>query len=183
MKRNILEKAIQEKSLIGIRTNSLEWGESIIGFIVDIEELFFTINEIDENGFLIGNTQIAIDDVINIDIDDRYQKRLMFIYNNNSKFNANERFTVWKKGDELIPYLKVLIENSKIGTFYFNEEDYLTGNILKYDENYVMFKNIGIEGDEDGFSYYPLDSLIGLRYNSIEEQKIEILYKNNTVFY
>jgi len=46
-----------------------------------------------------------------------------------------------------------------------------------------MFKNIGIEGDEDGFSYYPLDSLIGLRYNSIEEQKIEILYKNNTVFY
>jgi len=85
-----------------IRTTSLELVESIIGFIVEIEELFFTINEIDENGFLIGNTQIAIDDVINIDIDDRYQKRLMFIYNNNSKFNANERFTVWKKGDELI---------------------------------------------------------------------------------
>jgi len=183
MKRNILEKAIQEKTLIGIRTNSLEWGESIIGFIVDMDDMFFTINEIDENGFLIGNTQIAIDDVINIDIDDRYQKRLMFIHYNNSKFNPNERITIWKRGDEIIPFLNVLIGNRKIATFYFKEDDYLTGNILKYDENYVMFKNIGIEGDEDGFSYYPLDNLIGLRYNGVEEQKIQILYENNTAFY
>ncbi len=183
MKKNILEKAYDEKSLIGIRTNSQEWGESIIGFIVEIDESFFIINEIDENGFLIGNTQIAIEDVINIDIDDRYQKRLMFIYDNSSKFSINNRVTIWKEGKELLPHLKMLIENGKIATFFFNEDDYVTGQILEYDESYVMFKNIGREGDDDGFSYYPLDALIGVRYDSVEEQKIEILHENITTFY
>lgn len=183
MKKEILEKAINEKILVGIRTNMLEWGESIIGFIVDLGESFFTINEIDENGFLIGNTQISIDDVINIDINDRYQRRMMFIYNNNSAFNINERVTIWKEGKELTPHIKILIEDKKIATFYLNENDYVTGFVLKYDKTYLMIQNIGNEGDEDGTSYYPIDKLIGMRYNGIEEQKIKLLYENRTSFY
>lgn len=183
MKKNILQKAYKEKFLIGIRTSSLEWGESIIGFIIEIDDSFLIINEIDENGFLIGNTQIAIEDVFNIDIDDRYQKRLKFIYENNSKISINNRVTIWKEGKELLPYLKMLIENRKIATFFFNEDDYVTGQILKYDETYVMFENIGREGDNDGFSYYPLNALIGVRYDGVEEQKIEILHENIITFY
>lgn len=183
MKKEILEKAIKEKTLVGIRTNMLEWGESIIGFIVDLGESFFTINEIDENGFLIGNTQISIDDVINIDINDRYQRRMMFIYNNNSAFNINERVTIWKEGEELMPHIKILIEDKIIATLYLNENDYVTGFVLKYNKTYVIIQNIGNEGDEDGTSYYPIDKLIGMRYNGIEEQKIKLLYENRTSFY
>jgi len=183
LKKSLLESAIKEKSLIGIRTNSLEWGESIIGFVVELDESYFTLNEIDEYGFLIGKTQIAIEDVINIEIDDRYQRRLMYIYNNSSTFNMNERITIWKEGKELIPHIKTLIEYKKIATYYLNEDDYVIGFALKYDKTYVMIKNIGSEGDEDGTSYYPIDKFVGLRYNGIEEQKIKLLYENRTSFY
>ena len=183
MIKTLLENAIKEKSLIGIRTKSLDWGESIIGFIIQFGGSYFTINEIDEYGFLIGKTQIAIEDVINIDVDDRYQKRLTYIYNNNSTFKINERITIWKEGEELIPNIKALIENKIVATFYLIEDDYVIGFALKYDKTYVMIKNIGSEGDEDGTSYYPIDKFIGLRYNSIEEQKIKLLYENRTSFY
>jgi hypothetical protein len=183
MIKNLLENAIKENTLIGIRTNSLDWGELIIGFIVKLEESYFTINEIDEYGLFIGNTIIAIEDVINIEINDRYQKRLKFIFDNSSTLKPNNRITIWKEALDLIPHINYLIENGKITTLYYDEDDYVTGVILKFDEDYLKIKNIGREGDEDGMSYYPIDKLIGLRYDGIEEQKIQLLYENRTTFY
>jgi len=48
MKKKVLELAYKEKSLIGVRTISIDSDESIIGFIVSMDETYFTINEIDE---------------------------------------------------------------------------------------------------------------------------------------
>ena len=183
MQQSFLKKALKDKSLIGIRTHSQDWGESIIGFIVKMDETSFLINEIDEYGSYIGTTSIEIEDVINIDVDDRYQKRLTFIHDNVLTFNINNRITVWKEGQMLIPYFNDLIENKTITTFYFNEDDYATGVVLKYDEAQIMINNIGSEGDEDGISCHYIDRLIGLRYNGLEEQKIKLLYENRALFY
>jgi len=46
-----------------------------------------------------------------------------------------------------------------------------------------MINNIGREGDDDGTSYYPIDKLIGLKYDGLEEQKIKLLYENRSKFY
>ncbi len=183
MNKKLLENAIKEKSLIGIRTNSTDWGESIIGFIVGIEETFFTINEIDEYGLFIGNTIIAIQDIVNIEINDRYQKRLKFIHENSSMFKPNNRISIWKSDVELFPNFKFLNENQIITTFYFDEDDYVIGIIIKFNKESILIKNIGREGDDDGMSCYPIVKIIGLRYNSIEEQKIKLLYENRACFY
>jgi hypothetical protein len=183
MKKSLLESALNEKSLIGIRTNSEDWGESIIGFIIGLDDSYFTINEIDEYGFYIGSTIKEIESIVNIDIDDRYIKRLKFIHDHVSTFNINSRKTIWKEGSSLIPHFKNLIESKTIVTFYFNEEDYVTGTILKFDEDYVLINNIGREGDEDGISCQHINKLIGLRYNSLKEQKIKLLYENRSSFY
>jgi len=183
MKKTLLENALKDKSLIGVRTSSLDWGESIIGFVTTLEESFFTINEIDEYGAFIGKTTMAIGDVINVEINDRYQKRLKFIHDNNSILKPNNRITIWKEGAELISYFKALIEDEKITTLYFDEDDYVIGVIIKYDEDCIMLKNISIEGDEDGTSCYHISKLIGLRYDGIEEQKIKLLYENRLKFY
>src|SRR5258708_32647094 len=104
MKKSLLESALKEKSLIGIRTNSQDWGESIIGFIIDLEDSYFTINEIDEDGFFIGNSTIEIENIINIDVDDRYIKRLKFIHD--QALNPNSRITIWKQGAAITPHFK-----------------------------------------------------------------------------
>ncbi|BEG99114.1 hypothetical protein [Bacteroides sedimenti] len=72
MMQKLLNKAVDEKSLIGIRTNKLDWGQTIIGYIVELNKSDFTINEIDEYGMLIGNTVIQITDVLHLEYDDRY---------------------------------------------------------------------------------------------------------------
>jgi hypothetical protein len=183
MKRALLENAYNNKILVGTRTNSQEWDESIIGFITHLEDVFFTINEIDEYGMLIGNTVIAFDDVINVEIKDRYQKRLKFVYDHNSKLKPNKRITIWKDGKELLPHIKLLIKDKKIATLYFNEVDFVTGFILENDEDYVLIKNVGNEGDEDGTSLHQIERLVGLRYDSLEEQKINMLFQNRQTFY
>ena len=62
MQQSFLKKALEDKSLIGIRTHSQDWGESIIGFIVKMDETSFLINEIDEYGSYLGTTSIEIED-------------------------------------------------------------------------------------------------------------------------
>ncbi len=183
MIKSILKKALTDEKLVGIRTNMEDWGETLIGFITEINNSCFTIREIDEYGFTEGNTIVNFENVINIEIDDRYQKRLFFIYKNNSLFNQSKQITIWKDGNLLKEYFESLIQNNTIITFYFDEEDYVTGEILKYDKEVILIQNIGREGDDDGISYYFIDKLIGIRYNGIEEQKIELLYKNRTLFY
>lgn len=183
MIKPILQQALKEKTLIGIRTNLEDWDEVIIGFLLKLDESFLTINEIDENGYLNGNTILKIDEIISIDYDDRYQKRLKCIYDKHSTFNLNEQNTIWKEGSELIMHFKDLIESKKIVTFYFDEENYALGILLKYDQEFIQIKSIGREGDEDGFSCFHIDKLIGIKYDGIEEQKIKTLFENRASFY
>lgn len=79
MINKFLKKAFDEKTLIGIRTKKLEWGQTIIGYIIDLNATCFIINELDEYGMFIGKTLIMISDVLHIEYNDRYQKRLEFI--------------------------------------------------------------------------------------------------------
>jgi hypothetical protein len=183
MRRSFLETAYKEKSLIGFRTISLEWDESIIGFVIDLDESYVTVDEIDEYGFHIGNTIFTLEDIVDVEINDRYQKRLKFIYENNSIFNPINQCTIWKEGPGLVPHFNFLFENKKITTLYFDEANYVTGVLLKFNENYFTINNIGSEGDEDGISCHPIEKLIGLRYDGLEEQKIKLLYENRADFY
>lgn len=183
MKIDVIKKSYKEKTLIGIRTDMIEWDESIIGFITNINDRSIIINEIDKNGFFIGNTNIEIDRIISIDINDRYQKRLLYLHKNRGLLDYNKRVTIWKEGGKLTEYFLELIKNKKIVTFYLDEDNYVTGILNEFDEFYVMIKTIGKEGDEDGISYYPIESIIGLRYDGIEEQKIKLLNDNCMKFY
>lgn len=181
--QKLLNKAVDEKSLIGIRTNKLDWGQTIIGYIVELNESDFTINEIDEYGMLIGNTVIQMTDVLHLEYDDRYQKRLQFTYENSETFNPNSCVTIWKEGKELMPHLNMLKETDKLFTFFLNEDDYVIGFLQDITEDQILIRNIGKEGDDDGVSCYYIEKFIGIRFDSLSEQKINLLYKNKSVFY
>ena len=183
MIKKILRNAVEDKSLIGIRTKDLEWGQTIIGYIINLDGDSFTINEIDEYGALIGKTIIEIVDVLHVETNDRYQRRLKLIFENRLMFNPNNRVTIWKVGKKLEPYFKILKEENILSTFFLNEDDYIIGFLLDFTENYISIKNIGDEGDDDGVSCYRVENFIGLRYNGLSEQKTKLLYENREVFY
>ncbi len=183
MKTQLLINALQTRTLIGIRTTMLEWGKRIIGFIDEVAGDYCVINEIDEYGFFIGKPHIHFGDIVNIDIDDPYQKRLMFLHRHKDAFDIDARLTIWEKGAKLIPYFDELIKSGSIVTLFFDEDDYLTGCLSEYSDEELVIDCVGSDGDEDGRSCYPIDKIIGLRYNGIEEQKIKLLRDNRAVFY
>jgi len=100
-----------------------------------------------------------------------------------SMFDPNNRVTIWKEGQFLFSDLKTLQGSDKICTFFLNEDDYIIGFLIDITDDQVLIRGIGDEGDDDGISCYYIDNFIGLRYDSLVEQKIKLLYDNQAEFY
>jgi hypothetical protein len=179
----VLESAIRDGILIGLRTDDQESDESIIGFGTELKESMLTLNEVDEYGSLIGKTVIHINSIISIDLRDRYQERLQFIHDQKSNFDPNKRVTQWGSGSELITSLGFLTEEKIISTFFFENDEYSVGYLESYNSETFLINNIGLEGDDDGTSCYLIDRLVGIRYNGLEEQKIKLLHDHRRKFY
>ncbi|BEG99113.1 hypothetical protein BSYN_13780 [Bacteroides sedimenti] len=82
-----------------------------------------------------------------------------------------------------MPHLNMLKETDKLCTFFLNEDDYVIGFLQDITEDQILIRNIGEEGDDDGVSCYYLENFIGIRIDSLAEQKINLLYKNESIFY
>lgn len=100
--------------MIGITTKNINWEESIIGYIVDINKTYITINELDEFGLYIGNTVVLIKDILHVEPDNWYIRNLRFIHEKSSNFDPNQRMTIWKEKEDLISYFETLREKKKI---------------------------------------------------------------------
>lgn len=178
MIKKILKQAIKENDLVGIRTLSLEFDESIIGYVSEINEDSFELIEVDENAILVGKTIINFEDVYCVTYQDRYQKRLKFTLDNIEKIRLGEQILFYGNGVKLENKLQDLLKQRKVATFYFEDEHFATGFLYELNNEYLLINNIGIEGDEDGISCYSKNDLCGLRYNGFNEQNIELLFNS-----
>jgi hypothetical protein len=182
MIQKLLKTAYEYKKIISINTNDVEWDESIIGYITEIDDVYFTMNEIDEYGIFIGNTIFAINNVIYVQPDDWYMRNLQVAHENRAVFTPNKRVTIWKTGKELISHFKSIKEDEKITRFFFEEDNFVIGLILDFDDNFLLIKNIGQDGKEEGITCYRVNDIIGLRYDGLSEQKIKLLYREKGEF-
>jgi hypothetical protein len=171
----VLKDKLVEKSLIGIRTIYQEWDEVIIGFIKSIEGNNLILQEIDEYGKTLGETNIEIVDILSVEFDDKYQIKLMSILENSDLFESENQVTIWSKAKELKIVVLELIEKDIIATLFFDEDFFITGKILEFQDNYIFVNNITSSGEDDGYSIHLIDKLIGIRYNGKEELKIRYL--------
>jgi hypothetical protein len=176
MIQNILKNAFKKKILIDIVMNENEDEESIIGYIVEVDKDYFTINEVDKNGHSNGNTIYNISEIKTISTNNWYLKNLKILIENNNSFNKNLRTTIWKKGKCIIPHFSSIKESQIITMFFFENDDFEIGILLDYYNDYFTLKNIGQDGREYGITTYRMENIIGLQYNGLGEQKTKILY-------
>ncbi len=179
----LLKEALNSQTLIGISDPRAEGKERIIGFLIGLTDEYGIINEINEYGYFVGNVYICLKDITYVDVNnDRYLKRLLFIHKHCNELNINKQVSIWQKRKKLQPYFRKLITNKIMATIYFSEDDHMTGFISHCDNEDIMLDCISSEGEMDGSSCYPIDKIIGLRYNSLAEQKIKLLYDNRNLF-
>jgi len=181
--KKIIENALKNNQLIGVNTVDLEWDESIIGFITKIDKTSFIINEIDEYGRLIGYTTLRFESIVKLEYGDRYQNRLAFLYENASSFDSKIRNTYWLENEPLYQQISNVEFKKSILTLFFDDNEYVTGFIESIDEKITIFKNIGSEGDEDGYSCFKTENILGFRVNDLNEQRIKLLFENRSSFY
>jgi hypothetical protein len=172
----ILTKALLNSKLIGIRTYFEDWDKVIIGFVKEINETNVIIEEIDKQGLIIGYMIIEIDDIINLDYDDKYQRKLEFLNKLKKQSYENIQLTVLKKGEKLISYFQELIDEKYITEFHFDDNHYEIGILQEFDEKYILCKNIGNNGEYEGISCFTIEYLTGIKYKGIEQYKIKLLY-------
>jgi hypothetical protein len=170
-----------EKKAIAIRTEELDWDEAHVGYVIFNDGKCVLLEEIDSNGRAEGQIEIDPKMIISIDYNDRYLKRLTFL--NSNGIELDQSYNHVYTGEGIMKMLKGLKGSSKICTLFFEDDFYVTGVVLDVDNVNVEMHNIGVEGDDDGNSVYFLDQIQSVRYNSIEELKLEKLFKSRSNFY
>ena len=175
MLKQFLKNAQEQQKLVDI--NIYDDEESIIGYITDVNDNYFTIKEIDKFGYSTGNTVYKIDSIKDLSSDNWYLQCLKIIIDYNNNFSQDNRVTIYKKGKELISHFNYLKENEIITVLFFDEDNYELGLILDFDKDFILLKDIGQDGSELGTTCYRINEMTGLKYNGLGEQKTRILYE------
>jgi hypothetical protein len=97
--------------------------------------------------------------------------------------DAEKKVIVYGNPEELVEIVRDCITNKNMIKLLFTNKNYATGIPIAVDSSHILIHSIGWEGDDDGLSAYSFSEIIGVQYNSIEEQIISILYSNNKLFY
>jgi len=174
----ILKNALEKELLVDVVMNDIENDESIIGYIIYVNDFFFTIKEIDKFGYFDGNTTYLISEIKNISLYNWYLENLKIVMENNKSFDKNLRVTIWKKGKLIIPDFAFIKENKKLTMFFFDNGDFELGFLSDYNNDFFTINNIGQDGYDNGITTYKIEKIIGMRYNGLGEQKTIFLYEN-----
>lgn len=108
---DLLLEAKNKSRLIGLRTKNMDFEESLIGFVHELNDGRVIIQEIDQYGKIEGLTSIDLKDILSVDYDDRYQKRLLCIFSNKELLDAEKKVIVYGNPEELVEIVRDCITN------------------------------------------------------------------------
>lgn len=182
LKHKILSDALANNKLIAFRTEKEEWGETIIGHVKEITSQCIIINEIDEYGTPIGTTSFKLNTLIDIVTEDKTLKCLEILEKQNKRLCQIKCTTFWGNGYELKDYIAGRIKSKKFTTLFVEDDDTDDTNVIGFvesiDENSVLVAMIDKYGETDGRILVPLDTITGIRWESMEDNARWLLYQN-----
>ena len=111
---DLLLEAKNKSRLIGLRTKNMDFEESLIGFVHELNDGRVIIQEIDQYGKIEGLTSIDLKDILSVDYDDRYQKRLLCIFSNKELLDAEKKVIVYGNPEELVEIVRDCITNKNM---------------------------------------------------------------------
>jgi len=181
---SILESAAESHNLIGVRLENHAWDEYLVGTVLSADYQSIKLQEIDENGLNKKIIDIVINDIKGIDFMDRYLIRLEFLMKSKKSTKTKRGIKISNTNDVILAnQLSNLIEKRIIITLFLSNESFVVGIPLSFDSRFIIIKNIGTEGDEDGISCHLKNGITHIRYNSDFENRIRSLYDNSSLFY
>ena len=180
MKKKLLKEAMLQHKLIAFRTEKERWGESIIGYVVELTENNITVNEIDEIGSFIGFSTFKLDDIVDIVMDDKTLRCLTSLNTNNKQISTNTTSTIWGIGDEMKNHILLMKQRNELFTLFIeDDETSVIGFVNDIDDKSVLVDMVDNYGEENGKILIPFEIITGIRWKSAEDQARLILYNHN----
>lgn len=182
LKNKILNDAWVNHKLIAVRTGKEEWGETIVGHIKELTSKCITINEIDEYGIPIGTTTFKMDSLINIIIEDKTLKCLEILEERYKQLSQKKCTTFWGCGNEIKKYIADRMKERKIITLFVKDGEIDDTNVMGFveemDERSVLIAQVDRYGENDGKILVPLETITGVRWESLEDSTRWLLYQS-----
>lgn len=181
IKDSILE-AKKQKKLISLNLNQDDPEKVIIGFVEDVKGNFVRLKEISIEGLEDGTSVHKLTDIYATTLDDRYNRRLEFLYKRKSLPSSNVVVTN-KYNHMILDVLFTSMKKSQVTTIGFVQGYTVTGYVKKMDKRSISIMCIGYEGDYDGVSSFLIDDIDSASIDSVDNRKTDLFYKNNHSIY
>lgn len=177
----ILEKSKNEKILLAIYTNIEETNRFIVGYVKDYDKTMVYLKSIDTQGNFDGFIYCKMEDIYEIEYDDRYLRRFELLINNKDIFEKDSEINIKHNTEEdfTITLLQAAVDSGLIVTFDINYDYSITGYIEKFDNSSCIIREITDDGDEDGFNVIRLNDIERVYIDGRVQRRIELFYKNN----
>lgn len=176
MEKEMLENFKKSKKLVSLYSNVENKDAFNVGFIVDYDSEFLLLNSISTYGKYDGILLIYIDDIFRIDIDSKYENKLLKLLSNGEIINYEFKRT-GSCMEKILDYAK---ENDSIISISFFDSDNksdVVGKVKSYNDNQIEISCYDEYGEADGISYINTDEVNYVSLDSLDEKMITDLIK------
>ena len=181
LKNKILQYACEKHKLMAFRTEKEEWGETIVGHVKEINKDNITIGEVDEYGIPIGTSTFKLDAILDIILEDKTLNSLEILEGLHAQLVQKDCTTFWGCGNEIKEHISERMHEKKPTTIFVNDGDNddtdIIGFILEMDEKCILVEMIDRYGEKDGVILIPLETITGVRWDSLEDNARWLLFQ------
>lgn len=148
--------------------------QELCGYIAHYNEKEILINHITPQGLYDGYIIRRISDIVEIDYDGKYDRKIEKLY----KIRNQAHKTVDFKNDDIIyTMLDFAKENGYIVSLDF-EDTCASGLLVNYKDNIVTINAVDRYGEKDGVNVIDINNVIAIFIDTDNEQKLRILMNN-----
>jgi len=175
---DILKKSKEKKEIIGI----WQYDDSdafIAGYVLDINDTFFTFQHLTKYGKFDGIVIDKIETIQSIDFNDDYSKAMQYLFENSKKLDIENSVNIKlnEKDDWQFSILKQFKGNTKeFISLEINGKDEFTGFVEKLSKTDIIFHCIGKMGEDEGTVIYRNIDVTAFKINDIDNRKRKLLF-------
>ena len=157
-----------------------------VGRIVSVATEHFILAKSDILGYPLGRRRIEFHQLRQLDVDDRYLRRLLFANSNRRKwlYGSTTELEVtsskWAKTvEKVIKQSRVVRLNVRWSASY---TAWVTGMVTSISDSTVLMTLISEEGDHDGTAIFPLKLVTSIEYGGRANNRVKLLFENRHLF-
>ncbi|SFP82879.1 hypothetical protein [Hymenobacter arizonensis] len=174
----ILKRAQAEKRMLGVRSNSSD-GRFSVGYVVNFSDEMVMLRVINRDGMPTGVQSFNMEDIFQIDFDDRYIRNIELKEDNLDKVYAGIKSPAFMEQEYLtIPLLLARAMEAQQLVFLATQVGPdLYGRIQQFTDEHVLLNCYTEYGEHDGLATIRVDNIRNFIWSDEDTRMIELHLK------